>query len=292
MPEGPEVRRHADTLHAALTGEPIVTLTARTRVARAWLAERPEAFPGRRVERVFAHGKNLIGLVEGDLYFYSHLLMWGRWLVETEDLDPPRTAASAPASPSPAPPPCCCPRPSSRSATETPTPALRISRASAPTSCPPTAPPPSTAPSSSAACTCPRTPAAPSAPFFWTRPSSRASAITFALRYYSPANSTPGASQVALIRLHSPCQVHPLIAQIWRSRLPQFIVIAANDGYLPGRVNFSARSRSGVNVLEFLRAADIGEGEGTFGHGHDQASGGSLPVARWNALLAQWGFAS
>lgn len=100
------------------------------------------------------------------------------------------------------------------------------------------------------------------------------------------------AGKVALIRLHSPCQVHPLIAQIWRSRLPQFIVIAANDGYLPGRVNFSARSRSEINVLEFLRAADIGEGEGSFGHGHDQASGGSLPVARWNALLAQWGFAS
>ena len=97
--------------------------------------------------------------------------------------------------------------------------------------------------------------------------------------------------QVALVRLHSGCQVHPLVAQIWRSRLPQYIVIAANDAYLPGRVNFSARSRSGVNVLEFLRATDIGEGEGTFGHGHDQASGGSLPVARWNALLARWGFA-
>lgn len=98
------------------------------------------------------------------------------------------------------------------------------------------------------------------------------------------------AGNVALIRLHSACQVHPLIAQIWRSRLPQFIVIAANEEYLPGRVNFSARSRSGVNVLEFLRATNIEEGEGNFGHGHDQASGGSLPVARWNALLARLGF--
>lgn len=89
MPEGPEVRRHADTLHAALAGEPILTLTARTRVAHAWLDAHPDAFPGRRVERVFAHGKNLIGLVQGDLYFYSHLLMWGRWMVETETLDPP-----------------------------------------------------------------------------------------------------------------------------------------------------------------------------------------------------------
>ncbi len=67
-------------------------------------------------------------------------------------------------------------------------------------------------------------------------------------------------------------------------------MIAANDGYLPDRVNFSARSRSGINVLEFLRATEIEEGEGNFGHGHDQASGGSLPTDRWDALLRQWGF--
>ena len=45
---------------------------------------------------------------------------------------------------------------------------------------------------------------------------------------------------VALIRLHSPCQVHPLVARTWRDRLPRSIVIAANTGYLPGRVNFAA----------------------------------------------------
>ena len=89
MPEGPEVRRHADALHAALAGNPIVSLTARTRAARAWLAEHAGVFEGRRVERVFAHGKNLIGLVEGNLYFYSHLLMWGRWLIDIETPDPP-----------------------------------------------------------------------------------------------------------------------------------------------------------------------------------------------------------
>lgn len=96
---------------------------------------------------------------------------------------------------------------------------------------------------------------------------------------------------VALVRMHSACQVHPLIAQIWRSRLPKYMVIAANTGYLPGRVNFSARSAPGVNVLEFLRGIELPEGEGHWGHGHDQASGGSLPVARWNALLEQLGFA-
>ena len=98
------------------------------------------------------------------------------------------------------------------------------------------------------------------------------------------------AEQVALVRLNTPCQVHPLIAQSWRTRLPKYMVIVANEGYMPGRINFSARSMSDKNVLEFLRGFDLGEGEGHFGHGHDQASGGSLPVDRWNLLLEKMGF--
>lgn len=97
------------------------------------------------------------------------------------------------------------------------------------------------------------------------------------------------AGQVALLRLNSPCQIHPLIAQSWRSRLPDYIVIAANEGYLPDRINFAARSNR-WNVLEFLRAQSISEGEGSYAHGHDQASGGSLPRDRWNELLAKLGF--
>ncbi|MDQ3685358.1 MAG: phosphoesterase [Acidobacteriota bacterium] len=96
--------------------------------------------------------------------------------------------------------------------------------------------------------------------------------------------------RVALLRINTPCQIHPLIAQIWRTRLPAYIVIAANEGYLPGRVNFSARSSEGTSVLDFLRSIEL-EGEGgSYGHGHDQASGGSLPVARWNELLSKLGF--
>ncbi|BDI28714.1 hypothetical protein CCAX7_007650 [Capsulimonas corticalis] len=98
--------------------------------------------------------------------------------------------------------------------------------------------------------------------------------------------------QVAWLRLNSPCQIHPLIAQIWRTRLPKYIVLAANEGYLPGRVNFSVRSASGINVLEFLRGIelDLPEGEGNYGHGHDQASGGSLPIVHWRRFLEKLGF--
>lgn len=85
MPEGPEVRRHADALHNALCGEPLVDLTARTRQAKTWLVEHGDVLMGKRVEQVVSHGKNLVGRIENGFYFYSHLMMWGRWHI----LDPP-----------------------------------------------------------------------------------------------------------------------------------------------------------------------------------------------------------
>ena len=87
MPEGPEVQRSADLLHDALAGHTIRTFDARTKAARAWLAEHEGAFEGRRVERVWAHGKHLVGQVEGGLFFHSHYLMWGRWHVVPLDAE-------------------------------------------------------------------------------------------------------------------------------------------------------------------------------------------------------------
>ena len=98
------------------------------------------------------------------------------------------------------------------------------------------------------------------------------------------------AGQAALIQIDSPCQIHPLIAQIWRGRLPKYHVICANTGYIPDRVNFSARSAKGLSVLDFLKSFELSEGDGHFGHGHDQASGGSLPPERWQELLGKMGF--
>jgi len=79
MPEGPEVRKYADALHAALKGRAIVSLEARTKDARKWLQENEQRIRGRRVDRVASHGKHLIGYIEGNFFFHSHLMMWGRW---------------------------------------------------------------------------------------------------------------------------------------------------------------------------------------------------------------------
>src|SRR6185295_20383854 len=79
MPEGPEVRKYADALDAALSGRAIVSLEARTKDARKWLQDNEPRLIGRRVERVVSHGKHLIGYIEGSFFFHSHLMMWGRW---------------------------------------------------------------------------------------------------------------------------------------------------------------------------------------------------------------------
>lgn len=79
MPEGPEVRKYADALDAALTGRAIVSFEARTKEARKWLHENEQRLIGRRVERVVSHGKHLLGYIDGDFFFHSHLMMWGRW---------------------------------------------------------------------------------------------------------------------------------------------------------------------------------------------------------------------
>ncbi len=95
---------------------------------------------------------------------------------------------------------------------------------------------------------------------------------------------------VALICINSPCQVHPLIAQIWRTRLPEYIVIAANFGYRTGYVHFSVRSTTSRNLIEFLRKyTPAGAGE-NFARGHDQATGGSIPTNSWDEFARSLGF--
>lgn len=79
MPEGPEVRKHADALDAVLSGRKIISFEARTREAKHWLHEQGTRILGQRVLKVLSHGKHLLGYIEGGFYFHSHLMMWGRW---------------------------------------------------------------------------------------------------------------------------------------------------------------------------------------------------------------------
>jgi hypothetical protein len=98
------------------------------------------------------------------------------------------------------------------------------------------------------------------------------------------------AGNVALLLFSSGAQVHPLVAVRWAQRLPEHIVIAANAGYLPGRVNFALRSKMDMDLIAFLRGLDLPPLEGEFARGHAQATGGSLSQADFLRLAEAMGF--
>jgi hypothetical protein len=95
---------------------------------------------------------------------------------------------------------------------------------------------------------------------------------------------------VALILINTPCQIHPLIAQQWRGRLKDKIVIAANSGYRPGWVHFAARSASGRDLIAFLAEHRPDGADGRYGNGHAQATGGALPLPVWHRFVEALGF--
>ena len=96
--------------------------------------------------------------------------------------------------------------------------------------------------------------------------------------------------KVALIRLHSPCQIHPLVAQAWRFRLKGMIVIAANTGYRPGWVHFAVRSATGTDLIAFLRDHAPSDRDEQYGSGHKEATGGALRPQAWAEFLGNLGF--
>jgi hypothetical protein len=103
--------------------------------------------------------------------------------------------------------------------------------------------------------------------------------------------------RVAVVYMHSPYQIHSVVAARWASTLKGkglMMVMAANGGYIPGKVNFSCRVVKGkedVDIIEMLHeyaardhwlAENVGE---DWGRGHKASSGGSVTKEVWKAFL-------
>jgi single-stranded-DNA-specific exonuclease len=95
---------------------------------------------------------------------------------------------------------------------------------------------------------------------------------------------------VALICFNSPCQIHPLVAQAWRGRLRNNIVLAANTGYRPGWIHFAARTALDLDLIAFLRDNAPPGADENYGSGHVQATGGALRPEAWNTFVEKLGF--
>lgn len=90
---------------------------------------------------------------------------------------------------------------------------------------------------------------------------------------------------VAVIRIASKAQIHPLIAVRWKSRLADKIVLVANAGFLDDRVSFVVRSARPINLLAWLRSLPIGDVGPDYARGHPAATGGNLSHDEFERLL-------
>ena len=98
------------------------------------------------------------------------------------------------------------------------------------------------------------------------------------------------AGEVALVLFSSPTQIHPLVAQAWRGRIKDRIVISANSGYRDGYVHFAARTAADRDLLAFLAEHRPPGATEQYGNGHRLASGGALTFDDWNHFVASLGF--
>jgi len=93
---------------------------------------------------------------------------------------------------------------------------------------------------------------------------------------------------VALVRFSSSCDVHARVARTWARRLIPLVVVAANDGFLPGRVAFSLSGGSG-SLLALLRSALPEDAGDEIALGDDRATGGVLDPEDFERMVEALG---
>ncbi|WP_435686595.1 endonuclease VIII [Sedimenticola selenatireducens] len=84
MPEGPEIRRAADQVEAALKARPLVQV----HFGLDHLKSRGAALIGSRVSRVDTIGKAMLTRFDNQLTLYTHNQLYGRWTTGPADLQP------------------------------------------------------------------------------------------------------------------------------------------------------------------------------------------------------------
>jgi endonuclease VIII len=86
MPEGPEIRREADEIHAALAGRPLTRGEYRVKGLEA----AGRRLVGRTVLRAYARGKAMLIEFSNGVTHYSHNQLYGKWRVLSASRDPER----------------------------------------------------------------------------------------------------------------------------------------------------------------------------------------------------------
>ncbi len=97
-------------------------------------------------------------------------------------------------------------------------------------------------------------------------------------------------AMAALVRVNSPCQVHPLLAQMWRRQLPSHLVICANTGLRPGEVHACIRGPDDVCVADFFRERGLPAAADALRRYSDPEGALVISFPEWRKMASRLGF--
>jgi single-stranded-DNA-specific exonuclease len=98
--------------------------------------------------------------------------------------------------------------------------------------------------------------------------------------------------KVAMVPFESRCEIQGLIAETWRRQLENYLVIAANFGYLEGKVAYVIRTELQTSVIDFMESLRPGGLDSHVAFGHDRAAGAVLDKEIWSQLVARMRFST
>jgi hypothetical protein len=96
--------------------------------------------------------------------------------------------------------------------------------------------------------------------------------------------------KVALVPIRSTCDIQGLIAETWRRQLNKYLVIAANFGYLEGKVAYVIRTELQTSVIDFMESIRPAGLDSHVVFGHDMAGGAVVDTEIWYGLVTRMGF--
>lgn len=96
--------------------------------------------------------------------------------------------------------------------------------------------------------------------------------------------------KVAIIPFESRCDIQGLIAETWRRQLENYLVIAANFGYIEGKVAYVIRTQLDTSVIDFMESLRPAGYDSHVIFGHDRAGSGVVDRAVWLELADRMRF--
>jgi single-stranded-DNA-specific exonuclease len=98
--------------------------------------------------------------------------------------------------------------------------------------------------------------------------------------------------RVAVIPFRSRCEIQGLLAETWRRQLKNYLVIAANFGYIENKVAYAIRTELDSSVIDFMESLKPAGHGWPVAFGHDRAAGAILDQELWLRLIERMGFKS